>query len=108
WPIRASRSTVPPEAVRAAVAALTADEIAEQRWFGSKGSELGSIALAGAVGPFGETEWLLALDVGGETYLVPAEIASGRIDEARGPLWRALAGLCSDGGALTGPGMEIR
>jgi trehalose synthase-fused probable maltokinase len=99
---------VPPEAVRAAVAALTVDEIAEQRWFGSKGSELGPISLAGALGPFGAAEWLLALDVGDDTYLVPAEIASGRIDEARGPLWRALAAVCCDGGALTGTGMAIR
>ena len=99
---------MPPDALRAAVAALTADEIAEQRWFGSKGSELGPIALAGAVGPFAETEWLVALEVGGDTYLVPAEIGSGRVEEAQGPLWRTLAELCCEGGALAGTGMEIR
>jgi trehalose synthase-fused probable maltokinase len=99
---------VPPEAVRAAVAALTADEIAEQRWFGSKGSDVGPIALAGAVGPFGETEWLLALAVGDDTYLIPAQIGPGRVDEARGPLWRALAEVCCEGGSLAGDGLEIR
>lgn len=99
---------MPPDAVRAAVAALTADEIAEQRWFGSKGSELGTVELAGALGPFGETEWLLALGVGGDTYLLPADVGSGRIGEARGPLWRALAEACRTGATLTGEGLDVR
>lgn len=99
---------MPPEAVRAAVAALTADEVAEERWFGSKGVEPGPIALAGALGPFGETEWLLALAVGDDTYLVPADLASGRVEEARGPLWRALADACREGRTLADDGIEVR
>jgi trehalose synthase-fused probable maltokinase len=99
---------VPPEAVGAAVAALTADELAEQRWFGGKGSELGPVELAGALGPFGDAEWLLALGVGDDTYLVPADVGSGRVDEARGPLWRALAAACATGGTLTGEGVEVQ
>ncbi|HET7045534.1 MAG TPA: hypothetical protein VFI37_11845 [Gaiellaceae bacterium] len=99
---------MPPEAVRAAVAALTADEVAEQRWFGGKGAELGPISLAGTLGPFGRNEWLLALAVGADTYLIPAAIAGGRIAEAREPLWQALAEACRTGARLGGDGMELR
>jgi trehalose synthase-fused probable maltokinase len=98
---------VPPDAVRAAVAALTADELAEQRWFGSKGSALGPVELAGALGPFGESEWLVALRVGDDTYLIPANVGSGRIAEARDHLWRALAAACATGGTLTGDGVDV-
>jgi maltokinase len=99
---------VPPEAVRDAVAALTAAELAERRWFGSKGTEVGSISLAGALGPFGGSEWLLALTLGADTYLVPAAIAGSRITEAREPLWRALAEACRTGATLGGHGVELR
>lgn len=97
---------MPPETVRAAVAALTADEVTAQRWFGGKGAEPGSISLAGALGPFGD-EWLLALAVGTDSYLLPAAIAGGRVADARGPLWRALAEACRTGATLPGDGIEL-
>ncbi len=98
---------MPPEAVRAAVAALTADEVAEQRWFGSKGAELGAISLLGSLGPFGN-EWLLALAVGNDAYLLPAAIDDGTIVEAHEPLWQALAEACRTGATLGGDGIELR
>ena len=99
---------MPPEGVRAAVAALARDEVAEQRWFGGKGAALGQLSLAGSLGPFGEDEWLLALAVGEETYLVPAALRDGRLAEARGPLWLALAEACRSGAVLQGEGLSLR
>jgi trehalose synthase-fused probable maltokinase len=99
---------VPPEAVRAAVAVLTADDVAEERWFAGKGgAELGPISLLGSLGPFGN-EWLLALALGADTYLIPASIDEGRIVEAREPLWQALAEACRTGATLNGDGVELR
>lgn len=98
---------MPAEQLPAAVAALAADDLAEERWFGGKGSELGPLRLVGSLGPFGE-EWLLALRVGGDTYLLPALVRDGRIGEAEGPLWRALADACLEGGTLAGDGLELR
>ena len=92
---------MPPDAVRAAVAALAADGLAEERWFGGKGEELGPLELLGALGPRGD-EWLLALGVGVDAYLVPALLRDGRVVEAEGPLWRALADACLDGETLAG------
>jgi trehalose synthase-fused probable maltokinase len=97
---------VPPEHVRAAVAALAADELAEQRWFGGKGAEIGAPELAGAVGPFGD-DWLLALRVGGETYSVPSSLRTGSIEDAEGALWLALARAALDGATLAGDGLEL-
>lgn len=94
--------------MRAAVAALTVDEVAGQRWFAGKGAKARSISLAGALGPFGRDEWLLALTVGGDTYLVPAAIDGGRLLEAREPLWRALAEACRTGATLDGEDIELR
>lgn len=94
--------------MRAAVAALTVDEVAGQRWFAGKGAEAGSISLAGALGPFGDDEWLLALTVAADTYLVPTAVVSGRIAEASEPLWRALAEVCRTGVTLGGEGIELR
>jgi trehalose synthase-fused probable maltokinase len=99
---------LPPEAVRAAVAALTVDEVAGQRWFAGKGAEAGSISLVGSLGPFGGDEWLLAVAVGADTYLVPAAVAGGRVAEAGDPLWRALAEACRTGATLAGEGIELR
>ena len=98
---------MPPEHVRSAVAALAADELAEERWFGGKGAEVGVPELVGSLGPLDE-EWLLALQVGDEAYLVPAAVEGGRIVEARGPLWGALARACLDGSVLVGEGLELR
>ena len=98
---------MPPDAVRAAVAALAADGLAEERWFGGKGEELGPLELLGALGPRGD-EWLLALGVGVDAYLVPALLRDGRVVEAEGPLWRALADACLDGETLAGEGLELR
>jgi trehalose synthase-fused probable maltokinase len=102
-----SPRTVPPDTVRDAVAALTADGLAEERWFGSKGAELGPISVVGTLGPFGGSEWLLALGVGADTYLVPAAIENGRIAEPREPLWQALAEACRTGATLRGDGAEL-
>ena len=98
---------MPPEHVRSAVAALAADQLAEERWFGGKGAEVGVPELVGSLGPLDE-EWLLALQVGDEAYLVPAAVEGGRIVEARGPLWGALARACLDGSVLVGEGLELR
>ena len=97
---------MPPEAVRAAVAALTADEVAEERWFGGKGAELGPISLLGSLGPLGN-EWLLALAVDADTYLIPAAIDEGRIAAARESLWQALAEACRTGATLRGEGIKL-
>jgi trehalose synthase-fused probable maltokinase len=97
---------VPSEHVRAAVAALTANELAEKRWFGGKGAEIGAPELAGGVGPFGD-EWLLALRLGSETYSVPASLKTGSVEEAEGALWLALARASLDGATLAGDGLEL-
>jgi len=97
---------VPAEELRAAVAALSADALAEERWFGAKDGAVGPVELLGSLdGGGGET--LLALRVGGDTYLVPAAVRDGRIVEAEGELWRTLAAACLDGATLAGDGLVL-
>jgi maltokinase len=98
---------VPPEHLRAAVAALDAADIARARWFGGKGAAVGAIDLAGALGPF-DDEWLLALRLGADTYLAPARVDGGWIAEAEGPLWRALASACLEGATVGGDRLRLR
>jgi trehalose synthase-fused probable maltokinase len=97
---------VPPDHLRAAVAALGPDELGQKRWFGGKGSEIEAPELVGAAGPYGD-EWLLALRVGGETYSAPASLREGSIAEAEGPLWIALACACLEGAAVEGDGLAL-
>lgn len=97
---------MPPESLLHAVAALCADGVAEERWFGGKGSEIGPVRLAGSLGPF-DDDWLLALDLGGAAYLVPAALTGARIAPAAGPVWRALAAACIDGSTLAGDRLTL-
>ncbi len=96
---------MPAEELRAAVAALSADALAEERWFGAKDGPVGPVELLGSLPVGGEV--LLALRVGGDAYLVPAALRDGRIVEAEGPLWQALATACLDGTTLAGDGIVL-
>ena len=93
------------EELRAAVAALSVDALAEERWFGAKDGPVGPVELLGSLRAGGEV--LLALRVGGDAYLVPAALRDGRIVEAEGPLWRALVAACLDGSTLAGDGLVL-
>ena len=97
---------MPPEHVRAAVATLTREALAAERWFGAKDAAVADVELAGALGPF-DAEWLLALRVGGQAYLLPAAVHDERLEPADGPLWQALARACLEGAALPGDGLEL-
>ena len=97
---------MPAEELHGAVSALAGDTIASARWFGGKAESVGRVELVGSLGPF-EDEWLLAVRVGSDTYLVPAAIRDGHVVEAEGPLWRALAAACLGGRALAGDGVAL-
>lgn len=94
------------EHLRAAVASIAGHEVAAERWFGAKGAEVGELVLAGSLGPF-DDEWLLAVHVADDTYLLPVAVRGDKVAPATGPLWRALAEACRTGSTLTGDGLEL-
>ncbi len=97
---------MPAEDLRAAVASIAAHDVAQERWFGAKGAKVGELVLAGSLGPF-DDEWLLAVRVAGDTYLLPVALRDGTLSPAVGPLWRALADACCTGLTLSGEGLEL-
>src|SRR5262245_14214772 len=97
---------MPAEHLHAAVAGLVGHEVAEERWFGAKGAEVGELVLVGSLGPF-DDEWLLAVRVAGHTYLLPVAVRGGVVSPAVGSLWAALADACRTGSALVGDGLEL-